>query len=495
MTDLPGRLLTAAEARPDRPALWVDGETYSYRQLFALAGGLAAALASHEETFCVVYCAKNLTRYVAILASVLAGKVFVPLCPTSPPAYCERIVRLLDGRGIAVLDSGSEARDELMRSLVSPSWPVVASGSLRTAMHGAGPESPDRAQDGAYLMFTSGSTGTPKAVLVTRHNLTSYLDGATELFQPTPEDRFAQVNNFTFDLAMHDTAPFKLPSLLHQHRVTFWLSVPTTGLALAALGLLDPGSLPDLRCTCFCGEPLPNRLARQWHLAAPRGRLFNIYGPTECTIAVTAFEWRPDEEYPDVVPIGWPYPNQSVCMVDDSLREVPPGAIGELCIQGSQTVPGYHGDAEKTAARFVALPGRDGVWYRTGDWVHEDRWGLQFDGRRDDQLQVRGIRVERLEIETLTRNVLRTDSLAVVGWPVQDGHVVQGLALFVGEPAPPVPEIRRRICQELPEHMWPGQIVIGELPRTASGKVDYTELRRRLAAAADEPAPARTRSR
>src|SRR2546430_12130950 len=155
MRDLPGRLLAAAEARPDRPALWVDGETYSYRQLFGLARGLAATLASHDEAFCVVYCAKNLTRYVAILASVLAGKVFVPLCPTSPPAYCERVVRLLEGRGLAVLDSGSEARDELLRSLMS-SWPVVAAGTLRTAMRGEGPEPRHRSQSGAYLMFTSG---------------------------------------------------------------------------------------------------------------------------------------------------------------------------------------------------------------------------------------------------------------------------------------------------------------------------------------------------
>ncbi|MFJ6953007.1 AMP-binding protein [Micromonospora aurantiaca (nom. illeg.)] len=490
--ELRDRLLAAARRHPERTALWVDDRAYTYRELFARADTLAGRLDERDEPFCLVYCGRNLTRYVAILASLLAGKAFVPMCPTSPPAYCEKVLKRLDGQVVAVLDSGDPDQDDRLRTMMAPPAPVLD--------HGPGPRwegEPRRPQGGAYLMFTSGSTGVPKAVLVTLDNLTAYLDGAIELFGPTCEDRFAQVNNFTFDLSVHDIAlpwtvgaavyalpdqaVYKLPALVREHALTFWLSVPTTGVSLLDLGLLRPGALPSLRRTLFCGEPLPRRLAQAWHAANPDGELFNVYGPTECTIAVTSFGWRPDQDLPDVVPIGWPYPRQEVRVVGADLAGVAAGQTGELLLRGSQLVPGYHGDPEQTAARFVELPDAPGRWYRTGDLVaHDPRWGLVFKGRRDDQMQVRGHRVERLEVETLLRQVLGTEAVAVVGWPMAPGGLVQGLVAFVADTATPVPEMRRRISRELPEHLWPSRIHVGPLPQNRSLKVDYPQLRRRL---------------
>jgi amino acid adenylation domain-containing protein len=458
---------------------------------------MAEVLSRHQQPFCVLYCAKNLTRYVSILASVLAGKVFVPVCPSSPPSYCARVFEQV-GDAIYLFDSGEPERERQLLEHIHPDSPVIHAYAGR-AMHTADVMEPfDCAEHaGAYLMFTSGSTGVPKAVLVTRHNLYTYLEGAIELFHPTPADRFAQVNNYTFDLSMHDifvawatggsvyalpdTAPFRMPALLREHRLTFWLSVPTTGLSLANLALLRPDSLPDLRCSLFCGEPLPSRLAAAWHVAAPNSRIFNIYGPTECTIAVTAFEWLPDMLLPEVVPIGTPYPGQQVCVVDQHLREVPFGQVGELCLGGDQLVPGYYANAEQTARRFVRLAGRDGMWYRTGDWAIEDSgWGLQFKGRCDDQMQIRGYRVERLEVEGLMRRALGTDSVAVVGWPIAEGNLVQGLVAFVDGVTLSIHQIRSVLTQELPEHMWPSQIHMQPLPQTRSRKIDYEALKRQL---------------
>ncbi len=501
------QLLATAARYADRPALWVDGESYTYEQLYDRAWRLAGALNRHEEEFCLLYCSKNLTRYIAILASVLAGKVFVPICPTSPISYCGRVVAQL-GRAVYVLDSGDREREQRLLDLVDPTAPVISTWHtgrssqsllqeiMQQPMHDPSPAEPAE-HPGAYVMFTSGSTGVPKAVLVTRRNLETYLAGSMQLFEPTPEDRFAQVNNYTFDLSMHDiflpwwcgasvyglpeTAPFKLPAWLREHHISFWLSVPTTGLSLANLGLLKPGSLPDLRCTLFCGEPLPQRLAQMWHQAASGGRLFNIYGPTEATIAVTAFEWQPDMQLPDVVPIGMPYPGQKVSVVDEQLREVAGEQLGELCLGGDQVVPGYYGNPEQTGKRFVDLPGRPETWYRTGDWVQRhSRWGLQFKGRCDDQLQVRGYRVERLEVETLMRNTLGTDALAIVGWPVVEGNLVQGLVAFVSDVGLTAQQIRRKLSRELPEYMWPSQIYIQVLPQTRSRKVDYGALKQQL---------------
>ena len=511
MNALRDRLLAAAGRYPDRTALWVAGHRYTYRELFARAAAVAGRLDRREEPFCLVYCGKNLTRYVAILASLLAGKAFVPLCPTSPPAYCEKVLKQLDGQIVAIVDSGDPAGDDRLCALMAPPVPLLdhgPGGAQPEPGFGGGEHPPRRTgpqwtgepahpQDGAYLMFTSGSTGVPKAVLVTQDNLLAYLDGATVLFAPSCVDRFAQVNNATFDLSVHDIvlpwtvgaavyalpdqAVYKLPALVREHALTFWLSVPTTGVSLLDLGLLTPGSLPSLRRTLFCGEPLPRRLAAAWQAANPEGELFNVYGPTECTIAVTAFAWRPDQDLPDIVPIGAPYPGQRVRVVGPDLAEVPDGETGELLLQGAQLVPGYYGNPAQTATRFVEVPGAEGRWYRTGDLVACDTgWGLVFKGRRDDQLQVRGHRVERLEVETLLRQVLGTESVAVVGWPVVDGSLVQGLVAFVADTGLPVPELRRRISQELPEHLWPSQIHVGPLPQNRSLKVDYPALRRRL---------------
>lgn len=497
------RLLNTARQHADRPALWVQGEYLSYRDLFGRAAALADRLRAREEPLCLVYCGKNATRYTAILAAVLAGKAFVPLCPTSPPAYCERVLKQLDGRIVAVVDSGDPDRDARLRELMVPPVPVLdlpAAGSAADAPDPARTDTHQAADcDGAYVMFTSGSTGIPKAVMVTVGNLTGYLDGAMELFEPTCADRFAQVNNFTFDLSVHDIflpwaagacvyalpdqAVYKLPALVREHELTFWLSVPTTGQTLHDLGLLTPGALPSLRRTLFCGEPLPRRLAESWHTANPDGRIYNVYGPTECTVAVTSFEWQDSYgDLPQTVPIGRPYPGQRVCVVGEDLATVAPGQTGELCLQGSQLVPGYYGDPEQTAARFVELKDREGIWYRTGDQVAEDdAYGLLYKGRRDDQLQVRGFRVERLEAETLIKNLLGTDSVAVVGWPVLDGALVQGLVAFVADVGLSTVEIRRRISRELPEHLWPSRIHLGPLPQNRSLKVDYPALRARLA--------------
>ena len=181
---------------------------------------------------------------------------------------------------------------------------------------------------------------------------------------------------------------------------------------------------------------------------------------------VTAFEWQPDMQLPDVVPIGMPYPGQKVSVVDEQLREVTGEQLGELCLGGDQVVPGYYGNPEQTGKRFVDLPGRPETWYRTGDWVQRhSRWGLQFKGRCDDQLQVRGYRVERLEVETLMRNTLGTDALAIVGWPVVEGNLVQGLVAFVSDAGLQRNRSAGKLSGELPERIHVAEPIISRCCR------------------------------
>jgi acyl-CoA synthetase (AMP-forming)/AMP-acid ligase II len=190
--------------------------------------------------------------------------------------------------------------------------------------------------------------------------------------------------------------------------------------------------------------------------------------------------------------IGEPYPEQEVCIVDEQLQVRPPGAVGELCIAGTQVVPGYYRNPHQTQQRFVTLSGQPGVWYRTGDQVQRHpEWGLLFKGRRDDQMQVRGYRVERLEVEALIRNALGTDAVAVIGWPVVEGNW-SGVGCVCRRPASRYAGYSTAAASANCGYMWPSQIYIQELPQTRSRKVDYTALRRQLA---ETPALAGARPR
>jgi len=183
----------------------------------------------------------------------------------------------------------------------------------------------------AYLLFTSGSTGTPKGVMVTHRNVTPFVNAMVDRYEITEEDRFSQTFDLTFDLSVFDmfvawerAACVCCPSaktlikpgkFIKDARLTVWFSVPSTGVFMKRLGELKPDSYPNLRWSLFCGEPLPVDVARAWARAAPHSTLENLYGPTEVTVACTAYRWdahvSPGASKRGIVPIGEPLPDMT----------------------------------------------------------------------------------------------------------------------------------------------------------------------------------------
>ena len=513
----------SAKQHPDRDALCVEGETLRYSALLARAQAIGAAIErgarSQEPLQCGVLVGKSATGYAAILGALLAGRAYVPLNPMFPVKRSARMVELSQVHTL-VADAGSQRvlgellalvsrplrvllpdHDDVPEALAAVAGPhlLVPRSQMVAPLQEDRPAR--RRSEYAYVLFTSGSTGTPKGVGVTHANACAYVSHALARFGPGPEDRFSQFFDFTFDLSVHDmfvcwaaggclyaaskTALLSPVSFAKKHGLTFWFSVPS--LAIQARRMrVRAGELPLLRSSLFCGEALPSSVAAEWLDVAPNAILENLYGPTEATIAITGYRFEREAALAlgeAVVPIGMPFDEQEVCLVDPSLRVVPDGEIGELCLGGTQVTPGYWMSPEATQRQFVSLrvPGKQSVWwYRTGDLAeHREGVGLLFRGRLDTQVKIRGFRVEVAECEEVLRTCGGGDAVAVIPWPVQpDGNALGVIAYGCSfRESPEV--LRQRCAAQLPEYMVPTEFhELPALPLNVNGKVDYAELRR-----------------
>lgn len=492
--------------------MWCRGETLTYRDLLDRAGKLAETI--HQRQLAepggrvAVLTDRTATLYVGILAALLAGCAYVPLNARFPIARNRSILRQ---SGASVLIADERHRGELGSLLADLEYtPAVLLPESSTPLdHPARQfvandlcQSPRRAPcenaagELAYIFFTSGSTGEPKGVPIRHQSVFAYLDGIRGIFDPSPEDRILQLVDVTFDLSVHDiflawtsgACLYSVPEnavllctrFVEEHDITAWLSVPSTAGLIRQSGLLEPGSMPSLRHTFFCGEALTGSIAAGWAEAAPRSSIYNIYGPTEATIAISAYECDPVTVGAlPVVPLGKPFPTQHMALFDTAGVACADGEAGEICLAGTQVTDGYWQAPHLTAQRFFEAQGRR--WYRTGDLGRYDpAHGFSYMGRTDHQVKIRGYRVELQEIETVVRRAAGCDLAAVIPWPLTPDGGALGCVAFI-QTGNGIQEatILTECGHSLPEYMVPSRIIsIDQFPFNANGKVDYVVLRR-----------------
>ncbi|WP_340109605.1 AMP-binding protein [Pikeienuella sp. HZG-20] len=492
MSDFRDRLLASAERHAGRPALWADGAELTYDALFSRARRLAEAMDARLAPGGAIgiHGQRDLASLTGVLAVALSGRRYLPLNPILPRQRLEDICRLERPRAIIAAPETLAGGRELMAAL--PGDVLLLSDEGEVAAHGGAPNAPapDESGDQAlYTLFTSGTTGAPKGVRVLDANVGAYIDGVAPIADLTPEDRATHFFDLSFDLSAHDIfvtflagaqlniAPrernMEIVEFIAERRITSWFSVPSLAAFCGRLGQLEPGALGGLRTALFCGEPLPVALARRFAAAAPGARLWNTYGPTEATIAFTAYEFTPPDRLDGltVVPLGAPIGDQR-CAIDGG------GEAGELLLGGSQVTPGYVNNPELNETRFFT--DEDGVrFYRSGDLVTRSaEHGYLFNGRIDDQVKINGYRVELLEIDAVCRDVSGALEVAAIPWPsAAPDHVV---AFVVGSETP-ASEIRRKCRRFLPAYMTPRKIIALDcMPTTPSGKIDRKALARTL---------------
>jgi amino acid adenylation domain-containing protein len=517
--------LRSSEAFPERPALQVGGETLSYAALRTKSAALAATLQRKAPAggspMTAVFAHRSSTAFAGVVGALLAGRGYVPLNPTFPPGRTRSMLQSADCLTL-IVDAKAESQldvvldDIYTRHLVIlPDRQDVASLARRWPFHtvvGARElESPDswlpREQspdDLAYLLFTSGSTGIPKGVGVTHRNVVHFVQAVAERYGITETDRFSQMFDHTADLSVFDmfaawekgarvccpSAPVLLnpDKFIRDAKLTVWFSVPSAGMLMKRLGVLRPNRYPSLRWSLFCGEPLPTELAAAWTRAAPQSLVENLYGPTELTVACAMYRWNPATSPSEcrlgVVPIGLPSPGMDALVVDETLREVPPGTAGELLMAGPQRTPGYWHDAEATLRAHVRPPHRHAVFYRTGDRVVRPIGDgpLTYLGRLDHQIKVSGHRVELGEVEATLCDEPGVEAAVAVGWPTTVTGAAGIVAFLTGSDIDAT-AIRSSLKSKLQAYAIPHTIrVVSELPYNENGKVDRQALMSRLEA-------------
>lgn len=523
------------EQYPQRPAIDVGGEA-SYQELAyrakRIAATIQAGITGGTVPLTAVFAYRSPTAYAGILGTLLAGHGYVPLNRTFPVDRTRLMLERSSCRSI-VVDSGSEPQLEALLTgietpllLLCPDRSDVTQLAAKFPAHrimGADDlaqaddwRPPNVASDSmAYLLFTSGSTGQPKGVMVSHANVQHYVDYVTKRYGFTSEDRMSQTFDLTFDLSAHDMfvawhngacvcCPtqkqlIKPGAFVNDARLTVWFSVPSTAVFMRRLGVLKPGMYPRLRLSLFCGEALPAEITRQWRLAAPNSVIENIYGPTELTIACTAYRWddanSPAECDQGLVPIGEPFDDMEALIVNEELHEVESGVAGELLMTGPQLCLGYWHDEEKTRRAFVAAPGKAGVYYyRTGDRVRRRAAGrpLVYLGRLDSQIKVLGHRVELGEVESAVRDASGLDGVVALGWPMTTSGA-DAIEVFLQTEEFATKELLEALRARLPVYMVPRNIrLLRQFPLNANGKYDRKALQMILENSSMPSAPSRS---
>ncbi|MEU2543828.1 amino acid adenylation domain-containing protein, partial [Streptomyces iakyrus] len=483
--------LIAARAaeHPDAVAVVCGDAFLAYGDLLARANRLAhhlRAAGSGADTVVALCLPRGIDMVVAALAVWQAGAAYLPLDPEYP---AERLEFMLADSGAKVLVcAGATAEGLGAETVIRLDEPTVA--DALAVLPASAPEvttSPDQL---AYVIYTSGSTGRPKGVQVAHRGVVNLAQAQARAFGVGEGDGVLQFAPFGFDAAVSEvvatlTAGGRLVVATAQERgepralaaLVREKDVRVATLPPSLLAVLEPADLAGLRTLVTAGERLEEAVAARW-----RGeyRLLNAYGPTEVTVCASIAVLDPDGQ--GVPSIGTPMANTRVYVLDDRLRPVPVGVAGELYIAGTGVARGYLDRSALSAERFVADPfaGDGSRMYRSGDRVRSLPGGeLEFLGRADDQVKVRGFRIEPGEIVSAlaTHPAVRTAAVTPFGAGNEQRLVAYVVPESQAEGIPAVGDLRDHLQQSLPVFMIPSAFVeLAALPLTPNGKLDRSAL-------------------
>ncbi|MEU6221996.1 amino acid adenylation domain-containing protein [Streptomyces sp. NPDC047022] len=487
------------ERTPDAVAVVCDGVELSFAELDARANRLAHHLMSQgagAESVVGLCLPRGAEMVTAILAVWKAGAAYVPLDPEYP---VERLAFMLADSAAGVLvgigDLTRELSTDGVRTVDLDDPATVAGPAARSA---AAPEVTRRSDQLAYVIYTSGSTGRPKGVAVTHGGLANYALWAAEAYGMAEGGGAPLHSSLAFDLTVTSVV---LP-LVSGSAVRVSPAGGAEGLAELlsgpgefGLAKVVPGHLPLLselladdlaagasRRWIVGGEALQGAVVRDWLERAPGTVVVNEYGPTETVVGCCVYELTADQHIADSVPIGRPVANTRLYVLDEWLNPVPPGVAGELYIAGAQLARGYVGRPGLTSERFVACPFEPGArMYRSGDLARWTADGtLEYLGRADEQVKVRGFRIEPGEVQAVVAAHPQVFQAAVVAREDTPGDtrlVAYVVAAADAEPGVLPDAVREYTAQRLPAHLVPSAVVaLAALPLTVNGKLDRRAL-------------------
>ncbi len=488
-------------ATPDMPALVMASGVVPFTDLRDMAldfAGRLTALGVGKGDVVALQLPKRAATYAMLLGCLGIGAPYVFVDPKNPAERTSRILATLNPKvlvttGDAAIPVGTTLAMDAAGEI---DWRGVAPVAI--------PDIEITGSDPAYIMFTSGSTGEPKGAVIPHQGVASLMEWARDFIHRGDAERFTAINPLHFDNSVFDiycglvsgaalvpvetseiTNPASWVRAIRAGGATVFFAVPTLFLVLDQIGLLTPEKLPSVHTYQFGGEGYPIGRLRDFHRRFEgRARLVNVYGPTETSCICTSLDVEgrvleaPDDAFP---PLGRMHPNFSWRVLDDEGNAVPAGEAGELWIGGPCVGLGYYANPAETAKRFVqdpAQPHYRSISYRSGDLVREDAEGtLWFVGRVDNQVKIRGHRIELEEIDLAVQSVPGVSrALAVVRR--RDGDAEIAVA-FMADRRVDDTEIRDLCRARLPAYMQPAALAqLERLPQNANGKVDRKAVAR-----------------
>lgn len=508
----------AAARHPDHPHVRFQGKTFTYAYISQRSNQLAhflrdQGIRQHDRVG--VCLNKSVETVIAIFGIMKAGAAYVPIDPRSPQ---ERLATVLADCGIRGLITSAD-KLSLLADLVSETTTlefVVAAENPDLAFRTYGwdvldafdgdsaPSLRMMEQDLAYIMVTSGSTGKPKYIMHTHDSSLSYTRLAIDLYDITHEDRLSNHSPLHFDMSTLDYLaaaqsgattviipeaytlfPVNLSQLIQDERLTIWYSVPFALIQLLLRGLLDQRDLSSLRWVLYAGEPFSRQHLRPLMERLSHARFSNVYGPAEVN-QCTYYHLPPPSEWSaadqdSAVPIGYICDNAEGLVINEADAVVAPGELGELVVRTPTMMQGYWDRPELNAKAFYRrsiAPDYEAVYYRTGDLVRERADGaLDFIGRKDHQVKVRGFRVELAEVDNALAAHPDVEEGAAYIVTREGVNQLEAVAIPRAEATATSRDIATYLHERLPHYAVPEVVhLVASLPRTGTGKINRRAL-------------------
>src|SRR5579883_897926 len=486
-----------AARTPQATALLFEEQSLTYRDLNEWANQLAHHLQScgvEPEVLVGVYMERSVELIVSLLAIWKAGGAYVPLDPAYPPG---RIAYIVENAGLTLILTDEQLCERVPAPVQCLCPRLEASTIARQRTDN--PVCRTTAEQLAYVIYTSGSTGTPKGVMISQQGLFNYLSWASECYQVAEGNGSVVHSSLAFDLTVtalfpallcgkpvvllpEERAVEHLAETMRQGRQFSLLKITPAHLDLLNQLLEARELAASAHALIIGGEALRAQSVEPWRRSAPGTRLINEYGPTETVVGCCIYEVVAQDASSGELPIGRPIANTTLYVLDQHLRPVPVGVPGELYIGGRGVARGYVQRPELTAERFLPDPygGMPGSrLYKTGDLARYRADGvLEFLGRVDHQVKLRGYRVELGEIESVLLQHPAIQEAAVI--VRQDEQTEPRLVAYLvssQQTLPEFSEIRAYLHEQLPAYMVPAAFVALErLPLTTNGKLDRRAL-------------------
>jgi len=492
-------LETTVRVVPDKAAVFDEETALSFRQLYDQARGIGSWL-SREGLYrkpVVVFLKRSPRTIAAFLGAVYGGCFYVPLDAEMPRARIDLILK--------TLEPGILLYDESTRSLAGGLNWAGKLVSYEDAAFGVIDEAAllDIRQrqldiDPVYIVFTSGSTGVPKGVVGCHRAVIDYIENLCPVLKFDADTVFGNQSPLYFDACLKEILPtlkfgastcliprrlflfpMQLVEFLNEHKINTLCWVVSALTMISSLRTFERIRPQCLRLVAFASEVFPSRQLNLWRRNVPEARFVNLYGPTETTGICCYYEVDRELSEKEVLPVGRPFPNTQILLLDENDREPEPGQQGEICIRGSRLTLGYYRDPEHTAAAFVQNPlNRDYPEriYRTGDLGKFNEAGeLIFLGRKDQQIKHMGHRIELGEIEAVVAMHPGIRQCCCIHDPEKKRLIL----CYAG--TVPTGDLAVYIKSRLPRYMIPNQLrKMASLPQTPNGKLHRSALREEI---------------